>query len=394
MNMSCKHLVQLTLCSALALAVTGCGSDSNTSAGTTSASTSNGNTSGGTSNNGGSTNNGGGTQGSQTPNALASVQSQVSQLITAAATPFAGTPLQNFVLCLDPTLNQLLTGPGVLLGSLQASSGNPQALQAALGTSGTALSTSIQSLTVNLPKALLALAGQGSCATGSGSGSSGNPLDQLIATLKGGVAGTPLAALVNGLPSSGSGSLTGTPLDALLIPLQQLATGNTGSASQGQLLDQVGIALTQVGTSLGQAGQPAQGAPVAGPLVTTLATTVSDLGKTLNQLENVQTANDLQTTVNDLLLNVNNLLTGRQGLLGALANAAGQYSAVQPLNAALNSGITQATMTLGSTLLQPLAGQGGLLPTLLNALQPLTCPLMLVGNCTVSAAKTAVLVRN
>lgn len=347
--------------------------------------------------------------GSGSANILDQTQGQASNTITGLADQLKGTPLQGFVQCLDPTVNQLLDGPDSLLTNLLRGvntglgTQDPAAAAAALQAGSTDLATAIQSLTVNLPKALMALAGQGTCAqytgpsTGGTSGgtggaglpTTGTPLDQLIALVNnGGATGTPLDGLIKTLQSQAGGTggstsgPTGTPLDALLGPLQGLAGGTGNNA---QLLDQLGIALGQVGTAIGQQDPKA---PVVTPVVQLLASTVSDLGSTLNQLESTQTATDLQNTLNDLLVNVNNLLTGPQGLLGAPLTAAGQYSQLQPVNQQINASITQGVTALGTSLLQPVAGTGGLTPTLLTALQPLTCPLMLTGNCT--AASTGV----
>lgn len=334
---------------------------------------------------------------------LDQTQTQASNTITGLSTQFAGTPLQGFVQCLDPTVNQLLDGPDSLLTHLLKSvnttlgTQDPAALAAALQAGSGALATSIQSLTVNLPKALLALAGQSSCQqyngstnSGSGGGTSSSPLDQLTSLIEsGGATGTPLDSLIQTLQaqggSSGGTGPTGTPLDVILGPLTGLASGTGNNA---QLLDLLGIGLTQVGTAISQQDPKA---PVISPVITLLSQTVTDLGNTLNQLESAQTATDVQTTLADLLMNVNNLLTGPQGLLGAPATAVGQYAQVQPANQQINGVILQATSAIGSSLLQPLAGTGGVTPTLLTALQPLTCPLMLTGNCTTTSTGTPAL---
>ena len=338
---------------------------------------------------------------SSSANILDQTQSQASNTITGLANQLKGTPLQGFVQCLDPTVNQLLDGPDSLLTNLLRGintglgTQDPAAAAAALQAGSTDLAKAIQSLTVNLPNALLALAGQKTCtqytgATTGGTGGSGlpttgTPLDQLIALINsGGATGTPLDGLIKALQSQAGGTgggtstgPTGTPLDAILGPLQGLAGGTGNNA---QLLDQLGIGLSQLGTAIGQ--QTPKDAPVVTPLVQLLSSAVVDLGATLNQLESPQTAKDLQNTLNDLLVNVNNLLTGPQGLLGAPLTAAGQYSQLQPVNQQINASITQGVTALGTSLLQPLAGTGGLTTTLLTALQPLTCPLMLTGNCT------------
>lgn len=379
---------------AVALGVAACGAD------------------GGTGGSGGG--GGGGTSGSTILNPT---QDIVSDLLTNLGGALGDTPLGPFIQCLDPTLNELLDGPDGLLTSLLSgiAGADPAKLQAALTSGATDLATAIQSLTVNLPNALLALAGEASCeqytpgtggtgggGSGGGSGPTGTPLDQLIALLQGGTGegspldGTPLQALIDALQGAGGGSSdgpTGTPLDIILGPLLGLAQGGTGGglpsipglpdgASQSELLDLLGQGLSQVGTALADAtGDATADIPVIGPLFATLSTTVTDLGTVVDAIESGATSAQLEGTLTHLLQNVNGLLTGPSGLIGALAGAAGQADAIAGINEQINSGISDGLGALGDALLDPLVGEGGLVPTLADALKDVTCALFLFGNC-------------
>ena len=108
---------------------------------------------------------GGGGGGGGSPLILDEAQNNLSNLIGGLGdTIGTDNNLGAFVTCLDPTVNDLADGPDALLtnllGSLNTTLGtqDPAALQAALTESGDSLATALQSLTVNLPNALMALA--------------------------------------------------------------------------------------------------------------------------------------------------------------------------------------------------------------------------------------------
>lgn len=346
--------------------------------------------------NGGSSSGGGSSGGgSGSPLILDEAQSNLSGLLTGLGNTI-GTDnnLGAFVTCLDPTVNDLADGPDALLtnllGSINASLGtqDPAALQAALTASGDSLAAGLTSLTVNLPNALMALADPtavSNCGAGTGTGSSsgssggssggptGTPLDTLIGLFAGGnnpFAGTPLEALGT-LGGSGTpaGGPTGTPLDAILAPLQAIAAGNNSS----QIVDQLGQGVATLGTTL-KTNIPDQvvTAPVVGGVLTLLSDTLIDLGGVLDQLEQPTTAAQLEGTLNTLLSNLTGTLVGLDPS-GQLSTTAGPQ---------IQAGIDQLTGSLGDALLQPVGGTGGLVPTLVTALEPLTCALNLVGACT------------
>lgn len=343
---------------------------------------------------------GGGGNGDGSQLILDEAQTNLSGLLTGLGNTI-GTDnnLGAFVVCLDPTVNDLADGPDALLtnllGSLNTALGtqDPAALQEALTASGDSLSAGLMSLTVNLPNALMALAdpaavsncgadaggGSGGGTGGGTGGPTGTPLDALIAMFGGGnnpFAGTPLEALGElggeGTPSEGP---TGTPLDAILAPLQELAAGNNDS----QVVDQLGQGVTLLGATL-QENIPDQvvTAPVVGGVVTLLADTLNDLGIVLNELENPSSADQIEVTLNNLLSNLTGTLVGLDPS-GQLSSTAGPQ---------IQAGIDQLTGSLGDALLTPLAGPSGLVPTLVTALEPLTCALNLVGACTGTGAGT------
>ncbi len=339
------------------------------------------------------TNTGGGGPGS--PLILDETQKNLSNLVTGLGNTI-GTDnnLGAFVVCLDPTVNDLVDGPDALLtnllGSINSSLGtqDPAAVQAALTASGDSLAAGLTSLTVNLPNALMALAdpaAASNCGTTGGStggstgGATGTPLDTLIGLLTSGTnpfAGTPLEALGTvGAPGTPTGGPTGTPLDALLAPLQAIAAGDNSS----QIVDQLGQGVALLGSSL-QANIPDQvvTAPVVGGVITLLGDTLNDLGTVLDQLEQPTTAGQLEGTLNNLLSNLTGTLVGLDPS-GQLSTTAGPQ---------IQAGINQLTSTLGDALLQPVAGTGGLVPTLTEALAPLTCALNLVGACTSTGGST------
>ncbi|MFQ3215730.1 MAG: hypothetical protein ACI87C_000232 [Paraperlucidibaca sp.] len=360
--MNTSKFTRLAASCALALGLAACGADGNS------------NTTGG-----------GGTGGGTGPRLiLDDTQTQLSGTLTGLA-GLIGTdnPLGALVFCLDPTVNDLVDGPDALLtnllGSLNTTLGtqDPAALQAALLASGDSLSTALQSLTVNLPNALMALADPsavsncGSQGGTTGGGTGGSPLDALIALFGGGsnpFAGTPLEALGT-LGGSGTpaGGPTGTPLDAILGPL--LAIQNGGA--NGEIVDQLGQGVAQLGTALSD-NLPDQvvTAPIVGGVLVLLSDTLVDLGGVLDQIEQPSTAAELQALLNNLLSNLTGTLIGLDPT-GQLASTAGPQ---------IQAGINQLTDSLGAILV-PLAGTDGLLPTLLNPLSALTCPLKLTGNC-------------
>ncbi len=288
-------------------------------------------------------------------------------------------PVGALVTCLDPTVNDLVDGPDALLtyllGSLNTALGtqDPAALQAALLASGDSLATALLSLTVNLPNALMALADPSkveNCGSQSGAGggaAGGSPLDALIGLFGGGnnpFAGTPLEAL--GTFGGGDGP-TGTPLDAILGPLLAIQNGE----ADGELVDLLGQGVAQLGTALND-NLPDQvvTAPIVGGVLVLLSDTLTDLGGVLDQIEQPSTAAELQGLLNNLLSNLTGTLIGLDPT-GQLAGTVGPQ---------IQGGIDQLTDSLGA-ILNPLAGEGGLLPTLLNPLSALTCPLKLTGDC-------------
>jgi len=363
-------LTRLAACMALAAGLAACAADGN-----------------GTNSNGGG---GNGTGGSQL--VLDQAQTNLSGLLTGLGNTI-GTDnnLGAFVTCLDPTVNDLADGPDALLtnllGSINVALGtqDPTALQSALTASGDSLAAGLTSLTVNLPNALMALADPtavSKCGTGTGSGTgssggtgggTGTPLDTLIGLFAGGnnpFAGTPLEALGTlGGAGTPAGGPTGTPLDAILAPLQAIASGNNSS----QIVDQLGQGVSTLGTTL-KTNIPDQvvTAPVVGGVLTLLSDTLIDLGSVLDQLEQPTTAAQLELTLNNLLSNLTGTLVGLDPS-GQLSTAAGPQ---------IQAGIDQLTGSLGDALLQPLVGTGGVVPTLVTALEPLTCALNLVGACT------------
>jgi len=341
--------------------------------------------------NGSNTNTGGGGGGGNgSPLILDEAQSNLSNLIDGLGNTI-GTDnnLGAFISCLDPTVNDLVDGPDALLtnllGSINTTLGtqDPAALQTALTASGDSLAAGLTSLTVNLPNALMALADPAAASncgattgggTGGGTGgATGTPLDTLIALFAGGnnpFAGTPLEALGElGGTGTPAGGPTGTPLDAILGPLTAIAGGD----NSGQIVDQLGQGVTLLGTTL-KANIPDQvvTAPVVGGIVTLLADTLTDLGVVLNEVEQPTTADQLESTLNNLLSNLTGTLVGLDPS-GQLSTTAGPQ---------IQAGIDQLTGTLGDALLTPLVGAGGAVPTLVTALEPLTCALSLVGACT------------
>ena len=360
--MNVSKLTRLAAGCTLALGLAACGADGNSNT-----------TTGG--NNGGN--------GSGPRLILDDTQANLSNTLTGLG-GLIGTnnPVGALVTCLDPTVNDLVDGPDALLtnllGSLNTTLGtqDPAALQAALLASGDSLATALQSLTVNLPNALMALADPSkveNCGSQSGAGggaAGGSPLDALIGLFGGGnpFAGTPLEALGQlGGAGTPAGGPTGTPLDAILGPL--LAIQNGGA--NGELVDLLGQGVAQLGTALNNS-LPDQviTAPIVGGVLVLLSDTLTDLGGVLNEVENPSTAAELQGLLNGLLSNLTGTLIGLDPT-GQLAGTVGPQ---------IQGGINQLTDSLGA-ILNPVAGPGGLVPTLTDILKPLTCGLKLTGNC-------------
>lgn len=367
--MNTLKLTRLAAGCALALGLAACGADGNNSTNTSA---------------------GGGGGGNSGPRLiLDDTQTQLTGTLTGLGNAIGtDNPVGALVFCLDPTVNDLVDGPDALLtnllGSLNTTLGtqDPAALQAALLASGDSLATALQSLTVNLPNALMALADPtaaancGSQGTGGGTGGAGGPtgtpLDALLGLFGGGnnpFAGTPLEALGSlGGAGTPAGGPTGTPLDAILAPLLAIQNGD----GNGEIVDQLGQGVAQLGAALSD-NLPDQvvTAPVVGGVLVLLSDTLIDLGGVLNQIEQPSTSAELQSTLNNLLSNLTGTLIGLDPT-GQLASTAGPQ---------IQAGIDQLTGSLGAVL-DPIAGNGGLLPTLLNPLSALTCPLMLTGDCT------------
>ncbi|REH40399.1 hypothetical protein DFR26_0600 [Paraperlucidibaca baekdonensis] len=370
--MNVSKLTRLAASCTLALGLAACGADGNS-----------GSTGGGGAG-------GGGGGGNPTPPRLIldDTQTQLSGTLTGLGNAIGtDNPLGALVFCLDPTVNDLVDGPDALLtnllGSLNTTLGtqDPAALQAALLASGDSLATALQSLTVNLPNALMALADPSAAANcgsqanaggnGGASGPTGTPLDALLGLFSGGnnpFAGTPLEALGtlggDGTPANGP---TGTPLDVILGPLLAIQNGD----NSGELVDQLGMGVQMLGATL-TSNLPDQvvTAPIVGGVLTLLGDTLNDLGGVLNQVENPSTSQEVQNTLNNLLSNLTGTLIGLDPT-GQLAGTVGPQ---------IQGGIDQLVGSLGA-ILDPVAGNGGLVPTLTDVLAPLTCGLQLTGNC-------------
>lgn len=114
---------------------------------------------------------------------LNGAQCTVTDLVDELAEVLAGTPLEGFVQCLDPTLNDPVEGldalAQALLDALANQSADPAAVQDAAG----ALAAGIASLGENVPNLILALSGDAdaiaACTGGGGGGGGGSslPLD-------------------------------------------------------------------------------------------------------------------------------------------------------------------------------------------------------------------------
>lgn len=322
------------------------------------------------------------------PQILDETQAQLSGILTGLGNQLSvidkNSPLKlgAFVTCLDPTVNQLVDGPDGLLTSLLgvlntgvngginngASALNPELIQTGI----LDLAGGLQSLTVTLPQALLALVGQGTC-TGSSTPGGKDPLKFLTDLANKGGSNNPLkplfdALLAAGAPSNGGGSgPTGTPLDVLLGPLTQLASGGGNLGDIQNLADVVNIlggGVQQLGVALtGTLASQTEAIPVIGGLTELLSDALTDVGKVLTDLD------DGATTNQELLTTINNLLTN---LTATLAIIPGSSALTTPLNSAITqlTGALSAITTPLTDLLAKLLGlpgsagsSGGTLPT-------------------------------
>jgi len=341
----------------------------------------------------------GGSASSSQPRVLDGTQTQLGRVVldlgSQLATVDSSGPLKPgaFVTCLEPTVNEVLDGPDALLTQLLqtvnagasgglnagASAINPLALKDGVFE----LANGLQSLTTNLPQALLALAGQGQCTT-SGSPGGSNPLSFVITLAS--QPNTPLqplidALIVAGVPADGGGlGPTGTSLDVLLGPLSQLAGRGGAPADLAELsgvIDDLGLAVETLSVALtNQLSSQAQGAAV--PVVTLLSSTLEDISMTLVRLDSAGTTNQqLLGTLSTLLNTLNTTVAsipGSNGLVAPLQNGItqlrGTLTAVsQPLSqllgtlatsgSALQGGQLQTLTSLIGSLLGPLATSAG-----------------------------------
>ncbi len=101
-----------------------------------------------------------GGQGSCPPGSvLNGLQCTVTVTVDELAGVLAGTPLEGFVQCLDPTVNDVIEGPDVLVQNLLDALQNQEADPAAVQESAEALAAALASLGENVPLVLMALAG-------------------------------------------------------------------------------------------------------------------------------------------------------------------------------------------------------------------------------------------
>ncbi len=329
---------------------------------------------------------GGSGSGSGSADILDATQGQLSGVLTGLGNQLSvvdsNSPLKvgAFVKCLDPAVNQLLDGPdGLLTDVLQtintgvsgglnsgATALDPAAIQGGVAD----LAGGLQSLTVTLPRALLVLAGQGSCSSTSPPGGS-NPLAFLTSLAN--QSNSPLQPLFNaliaaGVPGNGGGTgPTGTPLDVILGPLTQLAggSGTPGNITDlASVVNVLGTGVQTLGGALTQnLGSQTQAVPVVGGVVNLLGDAITDVGAVLTDLDNGTTTNQqLLGTVNDLLTN----------LTTTLAVIPGSSTLVTPVQGGINqvtSGLNSITAPLSQLLdtVTSLPGtsgtSGGTLPT-------------------------------
>lgn len=336
MNLKRNTLPRLAACAALASVLAACSSSDGGSGST-----------GGT---------GGTGAASTTPNILDPSQTQVSGILTGLGNQLSvidnsGSPLKvgAFVKCLDPTLNQLLDGPdGLLTNLLKTVNGGlatgPGALSSVLtpatlqGGAGD-LAIALQSLTTNLPNALLTLVGQGTCAGGTTGGS--NPLAYLQSLATQGGANNPLAPLLNaltsaGVPSNGGGTgPTNTPLDVILGPLSKLAGGAgapTDAATLATVINQLASGLITLNNAvITNIPNQAQNAPVVGDALSLVTDALGNIGVVLTDLNNAGTTNaQLLGTLNSLA----------KDLAATLAVIPGSSTVAAPLLSQVTGGVT------------------------------------------------------
>jgi len=417
MHLSSKTRLATGILLAALLAGCGASGDSSSGSGSSSGGSSSGGSSSGGSSSGGSSS-GGSSSGGSTNSALIldPVQSQLSGVLVSlgnavqANTP-AGTPLDigGFLLALDPTVNQLLTGPSsTLTGLLNGvrtiiADPSPTGFQAAAGDIQTgieALPPAVSSLAQNLPCALATLLGQrASVCTGT---DPAVQLQNLVALFGSGnpFAGTPLAPLGTiGAPGTPSGGPTGTPLDQILTPLRSIlgvpAVGST-PAIPALPLDSSSVAalgdgLATVGDAIVDGYNNVPGStsiPLAGDLVLTLGNTLTDLATTLAGLTPTS-GSTTGTAVAKSLLDISNVLTAPSGLLGTLAlisGNSGTLTSVGTGNTQLDNGISQLTSVLESSIAQP---SGSSLTSSLTSLGDLTCALSILGTCSGTGSSAA-----
>lgn len=391
----------------LAALLAGCGASGDS----TSSSSSGGGSSSGSSSGGSSS---GGTPSSAL--ILDPVQSQLSGVLvslgnTVQANTPAGTPLDigGFLLALDPTVSQLLTGPSsTLTGLLDGvrtiiADPSPAGFQAAASDiqgGVEALPPAVSSLAQNLPCALATLIGQrASVCTGT------NPatqLQSLIALFGSGnpFAGTPLAPLGTlAAPGTPSGGPTGTPLDQILMPLQTVlgvpAIGSTPAIPASPLdslsVTALGDGLATVGDAIVDGYNNVPGStsiPLAGELILTIGNTLSDLSTTLGGLP-APGSNTTGAALAGSLLDLSNVLTAPTGLLGTLAvinGNAGTLGNLSSGNTQLDNGLSQLTNVLESSIAQP---SGSSLTSSLTSLGGLTCALSILNSCSGTGSSAA-----
>jgi hypothetical protein len=311
-----------------------------------------------------------GTGNSASPSAsiLDSTQIQLGNVVNGLSAQLApidaNSPLKvsAFIRCLNPTVNQLLDGPDALLTNLLAtlqggvgaginnasSAFNPALIQqGVIGLAG-----GVQSLTVTLPNALMALAGQGSCTSNTGPGGN-NPLETLtnLATDPSNPLAPLFTALTNaGVPFDGGvvGGPTGTPLDIILAPLTQLAGGAGAPGSVTNLatvVNQLGVGVNTLNGALFQnlVGQT-QAIPVVGGLTELLSEALADVAAVLIDLDNPATTNQ------QLLGTVNHLLTNVTGLFSALPGSSTAVTPIQSAIGALTGGLNTITSPITQLL--------------------------------------------
>lgn len=196
---------------------------------------------------------------------LDGAQCTVVVLVDDLAAIFNGTPLEDFIQCIDPLANDLVEGPDsllqALLNALAQQSASPEELQQAVMD----LATALASLGENLPNALLALSGDdeaiAACVNGGGAGG-GDPALGLEALCAIPTLGPALVSAAGGTCGAGGG--TGTFDVAALCAIPTLGPALVGAAG-GSCTGGAGGGPTPVDpTAL--CSVPALGPPLAGVL--------------------------------------------------------------------------------------------------------------------------------